>query len=388
MSKTPFTETMLFCPGPTPVPSESAFASISQNPYHRSTEFKQEVLSARRKLQPFFQSNEKPLLLSCSGSGAMEAAVINLTAPNDRVLVINGGKFGERWSKITKAYLCDTVEIKLEWGSTVDFGMLEKHLIGSSYKAVFFQANETSTGVAHPVKEICQLIKKHSEALIVVDAVSALVAHEVNMSKWNIDCLLSGSQKGFGTPPGLAFIALSERAWSQISLRPKFYFDLNKEREGQNSGLTAWTAPTSLIRALNVSLDKLLNLGVTECHEYHSIAALACQKAAESLGLELLSKSHHSQALTAIKVPPSICGIQLLKHAKEKYNVLFAGGQDQLKGKIVRVAHLGLFKVPDIIYAMSVLELSLKDLGFDLEIGTAATTTLRVFHKQLKDKAI
>ena len=213
-----------------------------------------------------------------------------------------------------------------------------------------------------------------------MDGVSALVAHQIPMTKWNIDCLVSGSQKGFGTPPGLAFIALSSRAWARVSKRRKFYFDLIKERKGQESGATSWTPATSLIRTLNASLDILNNIGVEGCANYHKTAAQSCRSAAFALGLETFSKSHHSSALTAIRLPDDIDGNLLLKHAKEKYHALFAGGQDQVKGKIIRIAHLGIFDSFDLLNAIAALEFSLSDFGANDTIGkgvAAAMTQLQ-----------
>lgn len=368
----------LFCPGPTTVPHASAVSGLDSEVYHRSSEFKKEILMAREALQPFFQSSEPPLILSSSGTGAMEAALVNLTNAGDKVIVVNGGKFGDRWSKLAEAYACTLVEIKLEWGKTISTKSLnhalEEH---PDTRAVFFQANETSTGVAHPVETLAKAIRhKCPEALIVVDAVSALVAHKIPMTDLDIDCLLSGSQKGFGVPPGLAFIALSNRAWSQISERPKFYFDLKKERSGQSKGVPSWTPPTSLIRILNTSLNTLSKLGVNACEAYHQKAGRSCRAAAKALNLELFSQSDHSNALTAIKLPDSIDGNSLIKHAKDRYGIVFAGGQDEAKGKIIRVAHLGIFDIFDVITSIAALEYSLADQGFSLEIGKGVAAAM------------
>ncbi|SME88471.1 pyridoxal-phosphate-dependent aminotransferase family protein [Pseudobacteriovorax antillogorgiicola] len=372
----------LFCPGPTPVPAESSLAGLETTLYHRSSEFKAEVLQARKGLQPFFQSPEDPLILTSSGSGAMESAMVNLTGEGDPIIAINGGKFGERWTKLGQAYGCQVKEMRLTWGETVDLDAL-KTLIQETpgLKAVFVQANETSTGVAHPIQDIADLVHKESDALLVVDAVSALVAHHIPMTDWGIDCLLSGSQKGFGTPAGLAFIALSDRAWGRLSSRRRFYFDLDRERKGQESGTTAWTPATSLIRSLNVSLIKLNDIGVEACDQYHRTAAEACREASATWGLSLFSKSHHSQALTAVALPAEVDGVALLKHAKERYGAMFAGGQDQAKGKIVRIAHLGLFDMFDLLAGLTALEYTLKDFHVIEELGQGVAAAMTRLHQ-------
>lgn len=372
----------LSCPGPTTVPLDSALAGLHTEVYHRSPEFKEEVLKSRQLLQPFFGSTELPLLLSASGSGAMEAAMQNLSCEGDKVLVINGGKFGDRWAKLSQAYACDLVEMRLPWGHSVDMDALEDILKkNKDIRAVFFQGNETSTGVAYPTEKIAKLIREICpDALVVVDAISALVAHKIEMAAWDIDCLLSGSQKGFGVPPGLSFISLSDRAWSRISTRQKFYFDLEKERKGQETGTTAWTPPVSLINTLNGSLERLSLLGVDTCVQYHQDAAQICRHAIQAIGLKLFSQKDHSQALTAIQLPASIDGVKFNQHVKNKYGISFAGGQDEAKGKIVRVAHLGIFDVFDVLSNISALELALTEFGYSFDLGSgtkAAMTKIR-----------
>ena len=229
-----FNPPRIFCPGPTPVPTQVAQQSLNTEIYHRSEEFKSIFLRTRDQLDQVFRGDTKPLILTSSGTGAMESAVVNLTNPGDAVLVIEGGKFGQRWTKLNESYRCNTKVYHLEWGSSIDLDHLES-LVKShkNLKAVFLQANETSTGVAYPIAKIVPIIKKHSDALVVVDAISGLIAQNLPMSDLGVDCLLSGSQKGFGVPPGLAFVALSKNAWDQISTREKFYFDLKKEATGQ-----------------------------------------------------------------------------------------------------------------------------------------------------------
>ena len=213
-----FRRNRLFCPGPTPVPEMASQAALNTEIYHRSQEFKDILIETRELLAPLFHGHGLPLILTSSGTGAMESAVVNLTDPGDEVLVIDGGKFGERWRKLNETYGCKTHVISVDWGSSPDLDELASTVKSiKNLKAFFIQANETSTGVAYPVGDIVKVVKENSNALTVVDAISALVAQELPMNKLDIDCLLSGSQKGFGVPPGLAFISLSEKAWESLS---------------------------------------------------------------------------------------------------------------------------------------------------------------------------
>ncbi|HYX39172.1 MAG TPA: alanine--glyoxylate aminotransferase family protein [Oligoflexus sp.] len=378
MRENPFVKPRLFCPGPTPVPLDISAAALQTNIYHRTDAFRQIVLDCRRLLQPFFGSAEAPLILSSSGTGALEAALVNLTDVGDKIIVINGGKFGERWEKLGQAYQCKVISYTIPWGSAPDAEVLKKHLRDNpDCKAVFFQGNETSTGVAYPVKELAAAIRSVSDTMIVVDAVSSLVAQFIDMENWGLDAVVAGSQKGFGIPPGLSFISLSKRAWTRISKRPKFYFDLAKEKSGQDKGETAWTPAISLILSLKPALDILSELGPRGCDEYHARMAKACRNAAEAIGLPLLAQSHPSQALTAVRLPDTLDGSALVKTCRDKYGAIFAGGQDQLKGKIIRVAHLGLVDHLDLIGAVAALEMGLHNLGYSHALGSGAAAAMR-----------
>lgn len=380
----PFVKNRLFCPGPTPVPLEIGMSALESNMYHRTDSFREVVLSCRRGLAPFFNTTEDPIILTSSGTGALESAVVNLTNEQDQVLVINGGKFGERWEKLASSYKCQLIPFKIEWGTSPDLKELEKLLSDNpNCKAVFFQANETSTGVAFPVEHIAATIRKVApQALIIVDAVSGLIAHKIDMNNWGLDCVVSGSQKGFGIPPGLSFISLSERAWNSLTARPKFYFDLKKERAGQKTGETSWTPATTLILSLKSALDKLNVLGPDGCDLHHRKLALACRAAVEAIGLELFPRSHLSQALTAVKLPNSIDGSKLIKLCREKYGAIFAGGQDHLKGKILRISHLGFVDHLDLVSGIAALEMGLASLGFEFNLGAGTGAAMKTLLQQ------
>lgn len=355
----------LFCPGPTPVPFEVVQATSDVNVYHRTEEFYRIALDCRVKLGAFFgQHRDRPLILTSSGTGAMEAAVQNFTAANDAVITINGGKFGERWMKMLSAYQCQVATLTVPWGQSPDVTELTKLMNQTAnVRAVFLQANETSTGVAFPIKELALAIRAAApHALIVVDAISGLVAQEVNLEGWDLDVVLSGSQKGFGLPPGLSFIAVSERGWNHLSNRPRFYFDLARERKEQETGATAWTPATTLILGLHAALQSLHKVGPDFCIAHHKRLADACRSTAEPLGLKLFAESHHSNSLTAFALPEGFEGGKLVKRLRERFGAIFAGGQDHMKGKMLRMAHLGFTDELDLVSGIAALELVLTEM--------------------------
>ncbi len=386
MATLPFSKNRLFCPGPTPVPLDVGMAALNSNIYHRTDAFRDIIIQCRKLLTPFFNTEVEPLLLTSSGTGALESALVNLTDVKDKVLVINGGKFGERWEKMALSYQCEVLTYQIPWGTSPDLDTLRKLILDAGpLKAVFFQANETSTGVAYPVEEIAKVIREsRPEALIVVDAVSGLIAHKMDMLNWGIDCVVSGSQKGFGIPPGLSFIALSPRAWNSLSKRPKFYFDLKKEKQGQDSGETSWTPATTLILSLKNALEQLTILGPEGCELHHRQLAIACRAAIHSMGLKLFPSSHPSQALTAATLPPNLDGTAVVRYCRETYGAIFAGGQDQLKGKIIRISHLGMVDQLDLLSGISALEMGLTKLGHQHTLGSgvaaAMTSLLKTSH--------
>ena len=378
MRSNPFVKPRLYCPGPTPVPFDISVAALQTNIYHRTDAFRQLMLDCSHMLQAFFGSSESPLILSSSGTGALEAAMVNLTRIGDKILVVNGGKFGERWEKLGQAYQCQVVSYTIPWGTSPNTQELKQLLSAHpDCKAVFFQANETSTGVAFPVSEMAAAIRSVSKALICVDAVSSLIAHRMAMDEWAIDAVVAGSQKGFGIPPGLSFVSLSKRAWQQLSDRPKFYFDLAKEKQGQDKGETAWTPAISLILSLKPALEKLSAIGVEACDQYHGRLADACRKAVAAMGLRLFAQSHPSQALTAVSLPAGIDGSILVKTCRDEFGAIIAGGQDQLKGKIVRIAHLGLVDHLDFISGLVALEMGLQRLGYKHTLGSGVGAAMQ-----------
>jgi aspartate aminotransferase-like enzyme len=376
-----FTKNRLFCPGPTPVPEQVLAAASETSIYHRSDEFYKIFRECMDMLAPIFGSKNLPLILTSSGTGGLEAAVVNLTDPGDQVAVVNGGKFGERWDKLTRTYGCDVATLEIPWGTapTVE-QILELTGRRKDTKALFLQANETSTGAYYKIETLIPAVRKHFKGLIVVDCISSLCAHEMRMDDWEIDCVVAGSQKGFGLPPGLAFISLSDRAWNGLSKRPRFYFDLKKERDGQAGGRSAWTPALSLIMGLHAALKIMHATGLPAMYSHHDRLARASRAFAAAVGLELLCKDSPSNSLTSMSIPDGIDGSKVIKDLRARYQTFFAGGQDQLKGKVVRYSHLGFVSMFDVIDGLVALEFVLNDAGHRFDFGAgvkAAMAALR-----------
>ncbi len=375
----------LIAPGPTPVPSRVLLAMAQPVVHHRTPQFSRVFADAKESLKQIFQTKEDVLILAASGTGAMESAVTNLFSPGDEVLVVNGGKFGERWLKIAAAYGVKAIELKVEWGDSARVedvrALLDAH---PGIRAVLLQASETSTGALHPTEEIAALTRKR-DVLLVVDAITALGVFDVPMDKWGIDVLITGSQKALMLPPGLAFLALSERAWQRTKQAkiPRFYFDLARERSNLANDTTAWTPAISLITGLRESLAMMLEEGLPNVFARHARMAAATQAAAAALGLKLVASAAPSPALTAIYTPSDVEGGKLVSYLRDKMGVTFMGGQDQLKGKIVRIGHLGHTGAFDIVTAIAALEMALSHFGHQLTLGTGVAAAQKVLMSAL-----
>jgi len=363
----------LLAPGPTPVPPEALLAMAMPIIHHRSPDFLPVLESAKKGLQWLCQTKNDVLIICSTGTGGMVGAVNNFFSPGDKALVINAGNFGERWTKICKAYNLSVEEIKIDWGYTVKTEEIEKALKKDpSIKGVFVQASETSTGVYHDIKSIASVVKKHDNTLLIVDAISALVAHDLRMDEWGIDVLIGGSQKGLMLPPGLAFVGISEKAWAfaEKSTSPKFYFNFRKERESLAKNQTNFTSPVTLIIGLNESLKMLQAEGLQNAFARHEKLAIATRAAVKALGLEMFTKESPSNSVTAISAPTGIDGQEIYKNLRVKYGITAAGGQGHVKGKIFRIAHLGYAGTFDVINAIAGVEMVLKGMGHPLKLGT------------------
>jgi aspartate aminotransferase-like enzyme len=301
----------------------------------------------------------------------MEGSVTNLCSPGDEVIVVNGGKFGERWTKICQTYGVTVREIRVEWGRAVAWQMVETALREyPKARAVYMQASETSTCALHPVADVAK-VTRASDTLLVVDGITAVGVLPMPMDELGIDVLLTGSQKALMLPPGLAFAALSKRAWKAVEQAklPRFYFDFKRERKGVAEKSTAWTPAISLINGTKAALDMMRAEGWANVYARHDRLARATRAGAQALGLSLLAPESPSPAATAINLPATVDGSALFKYLRDKMHVTFAGGQDHLKGKIIRLAHLGYIGAFDIVVSIAALELALKHFGAAVELG-------------------
>ena len=360
----------LLSPGPTPVPNEVALAMSETMIHHRTPQFNQIFDQARQGLKKLFGTKNDVLMLASSGTGAMEASVANLFSQGDKVLVINGGKFGERWLNIANAFGLNPVELKVEWGQAVRVDAVEKQLKAhADLKGVMIQASETSTTVLHPVREIAKLIK--NGPLFLVDGVTAVGVVSIPLDEWGLDVLVTGSQKALMLPPGLGFIALSDRAWERTkqATLPRFYFDLNLERKNQQKGSGAFTPAVSLIFGARASLEMMQREGLDRVYARHARMSRATRAAATALGLKLLAPDSPSPAATGVYLPDGIDADQVLDYLRDHMNITLAEGQDQLKGKVIRIAHVGYMGAFDVITAVAALEMVLRKFGVELPFG-------------------
>jgi aspartate aminotransferase-like enzyme len=315
----------------------------------------------------------------------MEASVANLFSPGDKVLVVNGGKFGERWLNISNAYGLDPIELKVEWGQAVKVADVERQLKQhSDIQGVMIQASETSTTVFHPVKEIAKLTK--NGPLFLVDGVTAVGVVPLQMDEWGFDVLVTGSQKALMLPPGLGFIALSERAWEKTrqAKLPRFYFDLNLERKNQQKGSGAFTPAVSLIFGARASMNMLEREGLANVYARHARLSRATRAAATALGLRLLAPTDPSPAATGIYLPDGIDADQVLDYLRDKMNITLAEGQDQLKGKAIRIAHVGYMGSFDVITAIAALEMALRKFGAEIPFGRGVAAAQEILMEALQ----
>ena len=371
----------LLAPGPTPVSPRALLNMAEPIIHHRGPEFSSILSEVREGLKYLFQTKNEVLIFSSTGTGAMEGAVSNMLSKGDRALVINGGKFGERWGDICKAFGVETALIDVTWGEAVDPNIIKKTLDSdSSIKAVLTQACETSTGVVHPIKEIADIVKDKENTILIVDAISAMGAIDLPVDKWKLDVVVAGSQKAMMLPPGIAFASVSDKAWrfAEDSNLPKYYFNFKKELNSLNKNQTAYTSAVSLLIGLSESLKQIKSEGLENVYNRHKRLAKATRAAIKGLGLQLYAPESPSNSITAIVSPDGINGTDVVKVMREKYKVTIAGGQSQAKGKIFRIAHMGYVDQFDIITAISALEMTLNELGCHVELGKGAKTVLEV----------
>jgi len=360
----------LLAPGPTPVPAEVLQAGALPIYHHRTPKFSKIVHDVSEDLKYLFQTKNDVYTLTSSGTGAMETAVVNLLSPGDKAIVIEGGKFGERWTKILKTYGMNPEIIKVPYGEFVTPEKLEETLkTHSDAKAVFTQLSETSTGVVYDTKGFGEVVSK-TDAVLVVDGISGIGATELRCDDWNVDIALTGSQKGLMLPPGLAFISASDKAWKLIetSTCPKFYYSLKDARKSLEKDTTPWTPALTIILQLKEAMTIIKNETIEGMWQRHAWLANATRNAVGALELELFAK-RPGNVLTSVKVPQGVDGAKLVKTIRDKFGVTFAGGQGTMKGNIFRIAHLGYMDRMDVIIAIAATEMALKEAGYPVKMG-------------------
>ena len=369
-------------PGPTPVP-ERVLQALGSHPIgHRSKEFQDLVISTTKKLKWLHQTNNDVLTITGSGTAAMEAGIINTLSKGDKVICGENGKFGQRWVKVAQAFGLKVIEINAEWGEPLNPELIKEALENDhnkEIKAVILTHSETSTGVINDLKTISKYIRNHEKALSIIDCVTSIGACNVPIDEWGLDIVASGSQKGYMIPPGLSFISVSKKAWEayEKSNLPKFYLDLKYYKKSLDNNSNPYTPAVNLVFALEESLKMMQEEGLDNIFRRHEKHKLAVSNAIQALNLKLFAnKESLSPSITAIELR-EINAENFRKVIKEKYDILLAGGQDNLKGKIFRVGHLGYINNRDIITAISAIGLTLlehklistEELGKSLKIA-------------------
>lgn len=372
--------TYLITPGPTPVPPEVAAAMARPLIHHRSPDFKVLLEQTLAQLKPAFATEQDVLLFAGSGTSAMESAVANLLTPGDDVLVASAGNFGDRWTKIARAYGIEPRIHAQPWGELLDPAAVAAQAQGAV--AVYITHSETSTGVVHDVRAIAEALRP-TGALLVVDAVSSLGGVELAMDEWGVDVVVSGSQKALMTPPGLAFVGASERAWaiSEQAALPRFTLDWRVTRDSQANVQTPFTPPITLVAGLNAALAMIEAEGFQNVWARNRLLGRAAREGAKALGLELFSPDDDSSSMvTAVQMPDGIDGQEVYGLLRDRFGVVLAGGHGPLRGRVIRIGHMGYMNRFDIITALSALELVLGDLGYRAPTaGAGAARAVEVF---------
>ena len=374
----------LLAPGPTPVPDRVLSIMARSIVHHRTPAFERIFADCIQGLKWVFQTDHDILALSCSGTGGFEAIFQNFFSPGDTIINIGGGKFGERWGKMAQVFGLTVISMKIPWGDSVSsqavLEALQKH---PETKAVVCVASETSTGARHPYEQIGQEVKKLPHCLLIVDAITALGVWDIHPARDGIDILVSGSQKALMLPPGLAFLSVSPKAWefNSRSNMPRFYFDLAKERKAQAKNQTAYTPAVSLMVGLQEALLMMQEEGLQNIFARHTRMAKATRAAMQALGLSIFPK-HPADSLTAVCAPPHIKSNSVYTGLRDRANLTIAGGQEDLKGKIFRIAHLGYFDDLDILTVLSALEIILRQEGYqDFEPGASIAAASQILEK-------
>jgi aspartate aminotransferase-like enzyme len=352
--------------------------------HHRAPQFMEILGEVREGLKYLFQTQQEVLIFAATGTGAMEGAVANTLSPGDAAIVVDGGKFGERWTELCTVYGVKVHRIPVEWGRAVDPPKVAELLDAfPETKAVFVQANETSTGVQHPVKELAAVTKSRPGTILVVDAISALGGYELPMDAWGLDLVVAGSQKAMMLPPGLAFAALSPKAWEFVkqSTLPKYYFDFAKQAKSQEKNQTPYTSAVSMIIGLKEVLARIKADGLEKIFAHNRRLSAATKAAVKAMGLELYARDYPSDVLTAVLAPTGVDGQKVVSKLRSR-GIWIAGGQAQAKGKIFRIAHMGYIDDLDLLGTIGGLEAVLNELGYQVPYGVGLKAAQEIMNKE------
>jgi aspartate aminotransferase-like enzyme len=388
----------LFTPGPTPILPAAQTAMASFAMHHRTADFRALYSRVLADMKVFTGTQNDVLVLASSGTGVMEGSVSNLTSPGDKVLVLTAGKFGERWRDLAKAFGCNVDVLSAPYGQTFSLDEVRQKLT-PDIRAVYVQATESSTGARHDIKSIAKLVRQTGEdTLLVVDAITGLGTTQFDVDGWGVDVIIGGSQKALMIPPGLAYCAVSERAWKRMETAksPRYYFDFRRERKAAAKGESAYTPATSLFAALGAALDFIRQMGDGDLVagrkaliENAELAAEMTRAGAQALGLKLFAPSAPAAALTAIQSPSGIDSSAIVKQFREGFAAVVANGQGEMKGELFRIAHLGYYDYLDTVGILAALEQVLAVVtGKPVEYGAAVRAAQGVYAKSTRVEAV
>ena len=376
---------LLLTPGPTYVPPRLCAALAKPIIHHRTPKFQEYLKQVVLGLQEIIQTKNDVYLLASSGSGGMEAAVVNILSPGDKAIAVDGGKFGERWVELCQAYKANTIVHKVQWGKAPTAANIKALLVANpDTKAVFITLAETSTGVTPDVKAIGEVVKD-SKAVLIVDAVSGLAVQEIKADEWHVDMVISGSHKGLMLPPGVGFITASPKAIAYINVctTPRYYFDLREAKKALEKTDTPFTPSIGIIIAMVDSIAMIKERGLENMFKHFARLAQGVRTGCKAIGLELYpDPACATNVLSAVKLPAGIDGEKLVKIMRDSHGVTVAGGQDQLKGKIIRIAHMGALDEYDILTGLACLEKVLHEMGHQFELGASLIAAQKVFNQK------
>ena len=380
----------LFTPGPTPLLPSAQVAMASYGAHHRTADFRNLFTKVLADLKDFIGTRNDVLVLSCSGTGLMEASISNLVSPGDKVLVLTAGKFGERWVSLARAFACQVETVSAAYGETFSVEEVKRKLT-PDIRCAYVQATESSTGARHDVEAVARLVRALPDTLLIVDAITGLGTTHFDVDGCGIDVIIGGSQKALMIPPGLAYGAISERAWQRMETAslPRYYFDLRKERKAAAKAETAYTPATSLFAGLAAALDYVRQLGNGDLAagrqalvENAELCAAMTRAGVEALGLKLFAPTSPAAALTAVAAPPEADSTAICKHFRDRFGAVVANGQGDMKGQLFRIAHIGYYDYLDTVGVLGALEQVVAKIpGQGVEFGSAIRSAQEIYRR-------